>query len=47
MMNWEGRMKEEEAKQMQLFEKQKQTILQKKLDEQKNELMRDLNKDQI
>ena len=47
MLNWEEKMNEEEAKHMNTFEKQKQAIIQKKLDEQKSELLREVNKDQI
>ena len=47
MLNWEDKIKEEEAKHMKAFEKQKNAILQKKLNEQKAELLRDLSKDQI
>jgi|LauGreDrversion4_2_1035121.scaffolds.fasta_scaffold144127_4 hypothetical protein len=40
-------MKEEEAKQMAIFEKQKQAILKKKMAEQNNELLLQANKGSI
>jgi hypothetical protein len=33
LLNWEGRMKEEEAKQMDIFNRQKDAILKKKMAE--------------
>ncbi|CDW71824.1 gcc2 and gcc3 domain-containing protein [Stylonychia lemnae] len=47
MLNWEDKMKQEEAKHMQAFEKQKNAIISKKLNEQKAELLREVNKDEI
>eukprot|EP00347_Sterkiella_histriomuscorum_P024400 403331247 len=47
MLNWEERMKQEEAKHQEAFEKQKNAILTKKLNEQKSELLREVNKDEI
>ena len=47
MLNWEERLKEDEAKQMAVFNKQKQAILDKKMAEQNNELLLQANKGSI
>lgn len=47
LMNWEEKVKQEEAKQMAIFEKQKQAILAKKLAEQNSELILAANKGQL
>ena len=47
MLNWEERLKEDQAKQMAVFNKQKQAILAKKMAEQNNELLLQANKGSI
>lgn len=46
-MNWEDKIKEEEAKHIAIFEKQKQAIMNKKLAEQNAELILASNKGTI
>ena len=47
MFNWEDRMREEEAKHSKAFEAQRRAILGQKLEEQKRELLREVNQDQV
>lgn len=47
LLNWEGRMRDEEAKQMDIFNRQKDAIIKKKMAEQSTQILLAASKGQI